>query len=504
MFDYFYTGKRGLIGMLSVKGIHMIVFMLTFFVCFQASARGISLAQLNDPNNSIDYMMVIIAIKKPYDGIAMDVMTSKLKPNTKLSNLDKEDLEREDPKIVDYLKKKWPDKFLQLESSFVPVAKNIGSAMVNKDDLPVLISDERIDVFKNHFHRPSLASSVPVIFPNQLSSIYQGAGQEVVLIDTGVSSTHSFLSGKINHSREACFSNDDNSGALPGGESLCPSGFGQLIGSGAGEACSVSLNGCEHGTHMAGVISGSGAFTGVAPESMIIPIQVFSKSTSELVCGIGLAPCIGALTSDIIRAIDYVSQLPVGRIAAVNISLETTDVFEGFCDNEQPQAYLDALALLKQNRIPVISASGNASEVNKISAPACISSTISVAATDDLDVPWPLNNRSSALDFFASGVSVETSTLPANNFSVEGGTSIAAAHLSGAWAVLRSKNTLSSVDTISDLLVANGAIVTQGLVSKPRINLTATLNALPLPPPPSDEQCFPIKAENSNISIICL
>lgn len=378
---------------------------------------------------------------------------------------------------------------------------------VSRAELSRMLDDPELLVFENRWHKPFLADSVAQVYPSQTTSGLDGSGWAVAILDTGVNKNHAFFSGKIIEAAEACFSNDNNSGALPGGESLCPAGAGSATGSGAGVNCSESLTGCDHGTKMAGIVAGSNmSMKGVAPGIGLIPVQVYSGSTDETVCG-GAAntPCIGALTTDIIRALEYVHSIRTShQIAAVNISLGTLDTFEGFCDAQPEKAAIDDLRAVG---IATVAASGNAGESNKMASPACVSSAVAVAATNDADdQPWAGNNRSSALDFFAPGVSVSTSTLPVSAFSSETGTSVAAPHVAGGWAILKEAGA-SGVSQIENLFKSTGVLVTQGgNVSKKRINITQALDLFNATPVNNDDDdfCFPIKANNGNVAVICL
>ena len=81
---------------------------------------------------------------------------------------------------------------------------------------------------------------------------YTGAGQTIVILDTGVDKTHLFLDGKIVD--EACFStNDINNGVT----SLCPNGEISQTGNGAGVYCPAVFSDCFHGTHVAGIAAGN-------------------------------------------------------------------------------------------------------------------------------------------------------------------------------------------------------------------------------------------------------
>ena len=355
------------------------------------------------------------------------------------------------------------------------IRPNLRTLSVNQSELVNLIADGSLTIYEDQFHKPSLASSVDVIFPTQEASAYSGAGQAVVILDTGVNKNHSFLAGSVIAAAEACFSTTDPNQLL---ESLCPNGQVSMTGSGAGVACDSSIDMCAHGTQMAGVVAGQGAnFNGVATSASIIPIQIYSVSNDELVCGnVNDTPCVGALTSDIISALDYVNSIKsTYSIAAVNISAGTTATFQGQCDINEPITYIDAIDALVASGIAVIASSGNDSQTNEMTSPACLSEVVSVAATNDADIPSVLNNRSSELDFFAPGVSVTTSSLPNNSFAAVSGTSASAAHVAGAWAVLKSKTPNASVASIKNTLTNNGRSVTQDLFTIPRINLTAAL-----------------------------
>ena len=163
-------------------------------------------------------------------------------------------------------------------------------------------------------------------------------------------------------------------------------------------------------------------------------------------------------------------------IAAVNISAGTTITYQGQCDGDEPVSYTQAIDDLISSGIAVIAPSGNDALDNEMSSPACLSNVIAVAASSDSDVAWENNNRNSELDFFAPGVSIFTSSLPNNSFAAVTGTSIAAAHVSGAWAVMKSQTPNASVNAIRNRLRVTGISITQGLFTEPRIDITDALD----------------------------
>src|SRR6185369_7383130 len=114
---------------------------------------------------------------------------------------------------------------------------------------------------------PALAQSIPLINANDAwTAGFDGTGQVVAILDTGVQKDHSFFAGgKV--IAEACFSSNSS-----GGTSVCPGGVEFSGAAGSGLPCDVG--GCAHGTHVAGIAAGSGAsFSGVAKGAEIIAIQ---------------------------------------------------------------------------------------------------------------------------------------------------------------------------------------------------------------------------------------
>ena len=90
-----------------------------------------------------------------------------------------------------------------------------------------------------------LTTSVPIVFPDQSTSAYDGSDQVVVLLDTGTAPNHSILSNKL-VSDGACFSNEGNptAGGSPLTESLCVDGAASSVGAGSGANCDETIFGC--------------------------------------------------------------------------------------------------------------------------------------------------------------------------------------------------------------------------------------------------------------------
>jgi subtilisin len=317
---------------------------------------------------------------------------------------------------------------------------------------------------------PTLAESVPLIgAPAAWANGFTGSGQTVAILDTGVDKTHPFLSGKV--VSEACYSSN-----------LCPGGATASTAPGSGVNCNVSIAGCDHGTHVAGIAAGKGtSFSGVAKDANIIAIQVFSQN---------LDGSIGASSSDILSGLQRVQVLSSSfTIAAANLSLGNGSHNTSNCDSQDPQmkAGIDAIRLLG---IATVVASDNKALVNGtftngIAYPACLSSTISVGSTGDGSGGLPQDSisdssQSSALLSLLAPGDLIYSSVPGVGFSNKSGTSMATPHVTGAWAVLKSKSPSASVDQILNAFTNTGLAITdtRNGVTKSRIRVDAAANAL--------------------------
>ena len=318
----------------------------------------------------------------------------------------------------------------------------------------------------------SLAESVPLIGGTAAwASGFTGAGQTVAILDTGVDKTHPFLAGKV--VSEACYSTTDTNFT-----SVCPGGVQESTSVGSGVNCSVTMNSdCKHGTHVAGITAGKGAsFSGVAKDATIIAIQVFSQPTA--------GGRLGALDSNMLKGLQRVQQLSGSfNIAAVNMSIGGGTNATN-CDSSSPSLKA-AIDSLRSVGIATVISSGNDSSSTGISYPACISSAISVGSTDDgslgttADQISSFSNSASILKLLAPGRWINSS-VPGGTFENFSGTSMAAPHVTGSWAVLKSKAPSATVDQVLQALSSTGVSITDSRngVTKPRIKVDAALNAL--------------------------
>jgi len=327
---------------------------------------------------------------------------------------------------------------------------------------------------------PGLAESTPIVGANAAwSAGYTGSGQTVAILDSGVDKNHTFLAGKV--VSEACYSSNTASSV-----SVCPGGVTESTASNSGLNCDVSINGCAHGTNVAGIAAGKGtSFSGVAKDANIIAIQMFSRFDSASSCG-GPAPCALYWTSDLLKALERVRTLAttMSNIVAVNLSLQTGQQFTSNCDTAHA-ATKAAIDNLRSVNIATIVCAGNFSFTNALTAPACISTAISVGSTDDgslgttPDVVSNFSDSSPLLHLLAPGRWINSS-IPGNQFQNYTGTSMATPHVVGAFAILKQRKPNAGIDRMLNALITTGQPITDtrnGIV-KPRIRIANALAAI--------------------------
>ncbi|WP_251065972.1 S8 family serine peptidase [Streptomyces sp. ISL-36] len=320
---------------------------------------------------------------------------------------------------------------------------------------------------------PTLDSSVPLIGADRTAAAgYTGAGSAVAVLDTGVAVKHPFLGNRV--IAEACFSTNDSTSSVT---SLCPDGTEQQEGPGAADAdsgpCATSRL-CDHGTHVAGIAAGNGRGVtgapeaGVAPGAGIIAIQVFSTFHTEASCGVGAAPCVRSYTSDQLAALEKVLELRQSgtQVVAANMSLGGGQ-YTTACDQDARKVVIDEL---RTAGVATVISAGNDAYTNAVGAPGCISSAITVGSTTDTDQLSSFTNRGPLLDVFAPGSSI-VSSVPRGGYASKNGTSMAAPHVAGTFAVLHQAYPRASVAELERILETGGKTITYTGASTPRVQL---------------------------------
>ncbi len=297
---------------------------------------------------------------------------------------------------------------------------------------------------------------------------YNGAGQTVAVIDTGVDYTVPALGG----------------GSFPNAK--------VIGGTDTADKRNDPMDCDGHGTSVAAVIAGP---TGVAPAAKIVALKVFSTQGSTCKRE--------ALTSDILQAINYaMTNRATFGITAINLSIgsEFDDSQDhGYCDQIEV-AYANAIDAATAAGIVVVAAAGNGGLANSLAAPACLSSAVSVGAvysdtygrvswlddsgavfcTDPLATPDRIvcfSDSASTLSLLGPGAFWSVVTKGGGIDTRFAGTSASAPAAAGAVALLRQARPDLSPGAVAGVLRATGKPITDtrnGVVT-PRIDTLAAV-----------------------------
>ncbi|NUR90874.1 MAG: S8 family serine peptidase, partial [Nonomuraea sp.] len=360
-------------------------------------------------------------------------------------------------------------------------------------ELEALAKDPRVtSIHRDRAYPPTAVPGLQLIGADKAHEKgYNGNGQVVAVLDTGIDTDHPYLQGRV--VGEACFSATGE-----GAVSLCQDGKESQIGDRAADAanpqCTADgVNMCEHGTHVAGIVAGSG---GVAPGAQIYAIQVFSRVNDEDVCG--EPSCILAFESSLRLALDYVGQIAGALpIVAVNMSLGGA-LSETACDGtEEGQVLKPKIDALLAKGVATVVAAGNES-FEGASYPGCISSAVTVGAGTGDDTIADFSNRGGLVDLFAPGVDIDSS-VPDNQMAVHSGTSMAAPHVAGALALLKAASPQTPTAELVEKLKASGrpyVYQANGAeVKTPRLDVMAALTGAAAQPPISQNPSAPASPE---------
>ena len=245
---------------------------------------------------------------------------------------------------------------------------------------------------------------------NQYIYYSEGAGVHVYVVDTGIRSTHVEFSGRIKP------------------------GFTSIADGKGTEDC------YGHGTHVAGTIAGT--TVGVARKAWLHPVRVLGCSGSGTDAGV-------------IAGLDWVAKNRVSP-AVVNMSL-----------GGDPFDPLDtAVSNLVRSGVTVVASAGNKSSDACNYSPGRAIEAITVGATQsDDDHAW-YTNFGVCLDLFAPGTQIYSSYLYDDNaYRLLDGTSMAAPHVTGAAALLLSRDPSLNPTQVTDMLLD---FATPGVILNPR------------------------------------
>lgn len=242
---------------------------------------------------------------------------------------------------------------------------------------------------------------------------------KVAVIDTGVDIGHQDLKYNIHPGYDA---------------------FSKKQGKKSGDVSALNyiISAYKHGTHVAGIIAaqvnnGKGII-GVAPNCKIMPIKIFPDTGEFLKMAFSKPDdstqrtLTSAVADGIVWAVDHGADV-------INMSLGT---------EEESQTLKIAVAYALDHNVPVVVAAGNEREKgNMINYLAAIPGVIAVGATDQYNRIASFSNSGNYVSVVAPGFEI-LSTVPSflnwKLYTKYSGTSMAAPHVAGVVALLKSIN----------------------------------------------------------------
>ena len=336
---------------------------------------------------------------------------------------------------------------------------------------------------------PSLATSTTTMnMPAAWSNPnWRAAGQNIIVMDTGVQSNHEFFKDAAGNSRvffEGCFGTNElvdgvqwvsicpQQGTNGAAEGDSPNG---LVGSAAPVLdCHSVAQVCRHGTNVTGVAAGRASpllppasapamFQGVAPDARIAAFQVMSydRTRFELptLFQIDMATLLQLL-------INVMTPGTANNPFVINMSISGGG-FASQCTSHSPMI-APLVQTLFDIGVPIIASTGNNSSLDSISWPSCLPRVIKVSAVNNDgagNTLAPYANLPIATQFpneflwlapgGGGGTFVRSSTPSSTSITdTEGnqGTSFAAPHIAGLYAALKAVVPGIAINDISNFI----------------------------------------------------
>ena len=314
------------------------------------------------------------------------------------------------------------------------------------------------DLFPLQWHYPLIS------LPEAWDTTTGSASVIIAVIDTGVLRTHPDLAGQLVSGYD--FVSDEDASGDGDGIDPNPSDPGSAFGGGTGSF---------HGTHVSGIVAARGdndiGGAGTAYGSRIMPLRALGVDGS-------------GTSYDVLQAVRYAAGLSNDSPSVPDRSADIINMSLG--GGLPTDAEQDLYQQVREMGIVVVAAAGNQAS-NQASYPAAYDGVVSVSAVDTqrnlapysnigatIDVAAPGGNNGIDLtgDGFPDGVLSTSGDNSGNNldfvFSFLNGTSMAAPHVAGVFALMKSINPDLSPDDI-DALLGSGAI-TEDLGSVGRDN----------------------------------
>lgn len=259
-------------------------------------------------------------------------------------------------------------------------------------------SDTRIAAISHNYpigeaaaHTSNAQMNTQLVWSTATTNGYiTGSGAVVAILDTGIKKNHQAMLNKYGTAsrvvREACFGTTDSVHISP-----CPgsqdSNF-DSFGPGSGEpAHCYGSSSCSHGTSVAGIAAGGGVFvnanTGTSFRSMAYNADIWSYQVFSRQRGTTNA---FALAADVLAALNkLIQEMPSSGVVEITVSKSNyPSTCTGAAVTAQDRAVYEAVqaavSTLYDRGIAVVAPTGNDNYVGEIGFPACIEKVVKVLA----------------------------------------------------------------------------------------------------------------------------
>ncbi len=431
----------------------------------QATVEGLVVSEL-DENGEAD---VIVVLREPSGGLVLSEQ--------------KKSIDAQEKNVISALS----EDELDVKNKFSSTSGFSGK--IKKSALNKLRFNRNVEgVFLDKQRTIDLSGSVPLVNATLVwplvynSSNITGDGETVCIVDTGVNYSHPDMGGCSN----ATF--------LAGGCDKVLSGFDYVNDD------NDPSDDHSHGTHVAGIVaSNNSIYRGVAPGARIVALKACNSAGS---CS----------DSDITASIDWcVSNYSRFNISVISMSLGGGS-YSAHCDGSEPYFRNSVNSAVARN-ISVIASTGNDYSTSVIGAPACVANVTAVGSSTKADAISSFSNRNNITDLIAPGSSITSLDYQGTTRTMSG-TSMAAPHVAGAFALLRqyyrvTQNRTLVPERIQDSLNFTGVSINDSAgngVTYKRISLHGALVYLDPSPPnisittPSNDSVVSASSVNVNIS----
>jgi subtilisin family serine protease len=431
-------------------------------------------------NESKKYQVIQPGEEFPWEGILADVV---LKDQISLAVDTVRDELAGTPYRINHTYSTIPYLALDVSSESLAILESLPQILDIEEDVPIGLILPIEDNSTGSNGNSNLSNPDPPALNNTVSLVgadiawsmgYTGSDWYVAILDTGIRRTHEFFEGKA--IVEACFAQGET------GSGDCPNGNTIMTGTGSAAHYSSAYEGWDHGTHVSGIATGNnGSLYGIAKDANIIAVQVFSRFADCDSGTPGDQPCVMSWSSDQLAGLDYIYSIRGSySISSVNMSLGG-GAYSSPCDTDSRKTAIDNL---RSVGIATEISTGNSYYCSYIGKPACISTSIAVGSSTDADVQSSFSNWHATMQkLFAPGSSIYSSTGSSDtSYASWSGTSMAAPHVTGAWALLKQAKPTGTVDELLSALQSTGVGITSSCDGHstpiPRIQVDAAINVL--------------------------